>query len=65
MGGNWTPEQRAVLIGTLDARVADMKTDAELVAMCDWMIRACGLEPTDQLYRLALLVAIITTANDQ
>ncbi|HEV7913021.1 MAG TPA: hypothetical protein VGP22_04595 [Albitalea sp.] len=56
---SWTPAQRAVLVETIAQQAMQIEGDAELRSMVDWLIDACGLQPCPQLYRLALLSAVI------
>lgn len=58
---NWTPEQRADLVALVRAKaVEQIEGDTEMREMVDWMIEACGLTPTPELYRLVLLSSIVT-----
>jgi hypothetical protein len=58
----WTPARRAQLAAALKGKVVELEQDEELREFCDWMIQACGLEPSGETRQLVLLASIVVAA---
>lgn len=62
---DWTPEQRAELVALVREQAqAQTEGDPELRAMVDWMIKAAGMTPSLEAYRLVFLASAVLLAAE-